>query len=250
MGAALVSGLIRTGWEPSTVTVAEADPTRRAELAEVLAGVPIGSDPVDADGVVLAVKPGDAETACRAVAATNTPRVLSIMAGVPLERLELWVGPASGVVRGMPNTPAQVGAGVSAVCGGSRADEADVVWAEEILGSVGAVVRVPEPSLDAVTGLSGSGPAYVFLVAEALIDAGVHAGLSRPVSRTLALHTLAGAGRLLLESGSEPEELRAQVTSPGGTTAAGLRVLESRAVRSAFLEAVVAATDRSRQLGD
>ena len=127
---------------------------------------------------------------------------------------------------------------------------ADLAWAEELLRAVGEVVRVPEPSLDAVTGLSGSGPAYVFLLAEALVEAGVLAGLPRDVSRTLALHTIAGSGRLLLESGSEPEALRAQVTSPGGTTAAGLRVLEQRAVRAAVLDAVTAAAERSRQLGD
>jgi pyrroline-5-carboxylate reductase len=249
MGAALVSGLVSTGWDPSSLTVAESDPVRRGELADMLAGVAIASGPVDADGAVLAVKPADAEIACRSLAETDTTRVMSIMAGVPIERLERWINPRSAVVRAMPNMPAQVGAGVSALAGGTRAGEADLAWAEEILSAVGAVVRLPESSLDAVTGLSGSGPAYVFFVAEALIEAGVHAGLPRLVSRTLALHTLAGSARLLLEPGAEPEELRAQVTSPGGTTAAGLRVLESRAVRSSFLEAVMAATERSRQLG-
>jgi len=149
----------------------------------------------------------------------------------------------------MPNTPALVRAGVTALAGTPRSTEADFEWAEEVLRPVGRVVRVPEADLDAVTGLSGSGPAYVFLVAEALIAAGVAAGLSPEVSEALALPTLAGAGRLLLETGESPEALRAQVTSPGGTTEAGLAVLEERGLRSALAAAVAAATERSRELG-
>jgi pyrroline-5-carboxylate reductase len=149
----------------------------------------------------------------------------------------------------MPNTPALVGAGAAAVAAGHAAQETDVAWAEQVLGAVGTVVRVDEPLLDAVTGLSGSGPAYVFLVVEALIEAGVLAGLPRPVSRALATQTLLGAARLLDESGEGPEALRAAVTSPGGTTASGLRALETAGVRAAFLDAVMAATDRSRELG-
>jgi pyrroline-5-carboxylate reductase len=148
----------------------------------------------------------------------------------------------------MPNTPALVGAGASAISGGSRATSTDLDWAEAVLAAVGTVVRLPERLLDAVTGLSGSGPAYVFLVAEALIDAGVAMGLTRDVSRSLVVATLAGSAALLDQTGDEPAALRAAVTSPGGTTAAGLRALESRAVRSAFVEAVAAATERSRAL--
>jgi pyrroline-5-carboxylate reductase len=142
-----------------------------------------------------------------------------------------------------------VGAGAAAIAGGSTATDADLEWAEQVLGAVGTVVRVAEGSLDAVTGLSGSGPAYVFLVAEALIEAGVLAGLARPVSQALATQTLLGAARLLDESPDGPEALRAAVTSPGGTTAAGLRALEAHGVRAAFMDAVVAATERSRELG-
>ena len=149
----------------------------------------------------------------------------------------------------MPNTPALVGAGAAAIAAGTHAGEDELAWAEDILGSVGVVVRVGEPLLDAVTGLSGSGPAYLFLVAEALIEAGVLAGLPRDVSRTLATQTLLGSARLLAESGDPPEALRAAVTSPGGTTAAGLRALESAGVRAAILDAVLAATARSRELG-
>ena len=129
------------------------------------------------------------------------------------------------------------------------ATSADLEWAEGILRAVGAVVRLPERLLDAVTGLSGSGPAYVYLVAEALIEAGVAAGLSQQVSHELVVGTLVGASRMMAETGAEPAELRAAVTSPGGTTAAGLRILDLKSVRSAFVEAVAAATERARQLG-
>jgi len=152
-------------------------------------------------------------------------------------------------VRAMPNTPALVGAGAAAIAAGAAAGPDDQAWAESILEAVGTVVQVPEAALDAVTGLSGSGPAYVFLLAEALVEAGVLNGLSRDVSVQLASQTLLGAGRLLVESGQTAAELRANVTSPGGTTAAGLRVLEQRAVRAAVLDAVTAATERSRELG-
>ena len=131
----------------------------------------------------------------------------------------------------------------------AAASDDDLAWAEDVLGAVGEVVRVPEALLDAVTGLSGSGPAYVFLVAEALIEAGVLVGLPRDVARTLAVQTLLGSARLLAETGEAPEALRAGVTSPGGTTAAGLRVLEQAGVRAAILDAVSAATERSRALG-
>ena len=153
------------------------------------------------------------------------------------------------VVRAMPNTPALVGAGVAAIAPGRASGPAELDWAESILGSVGRVVRVSEAQLDAVTGLSGSGPAYVFLVTEALVEAGVLVGLARPVAEVLATQTVAGAGRLLVESGRSAADLRADVTSPGGTTAAGLRALEDRAVRAAFLDAVAAATARSAELG-
>jgi pyrroline-5-carboxylate reductase len=198
---------------------------------------------------VIAVKPDDVEAACGAVRAAGVERVLSIAAGVPLARLEGWLGGEVPVVRAMPNTPALVGCGAAAIAAGSHAEEADLQWAESILSAVGVVVRAAEVHLDAVTGLSGSGPAYVFLVAEALTEAGVLNGLTRDVSRALVVQTMLGSARLLAESGQEAEELRAAVTSPGGTTAAGVRALEAAAVRSAFLEAVSAATERSRQLG-
>ena len=198
---------------------------------------------------MIAVKPGDVPAACRAVAAAGSERVLSIAAGVTLATLEEHLADGTPVVRAMPNTPALVGLGASAIAPGSHAGDADLAWAESLLAAVGIVVRVKEPLLDAVTGLSGSGPAYVFLVAEALIEAGVLAGLPRDVSEALSVQTLLGAATLLATSDDGAEALRAAVTSPGGTTAAGLRVLEQHGLRSALLEAVAAATDRSRELG-
>ena len=249
MGDALLRGLLGAGHPPAELAVAEAVAERRAWLADAHPGVAVVAEPCRADGAVVAVKPADVEAACRSLAAAGVRRVLSVAAGVTTASLESWLGPGVGVVRAMPNTPALIGAGVSAVARGAVATDADEDWAAGVLAAVGQVVRLPERLLDAVTGLSGSGPAYVFLVAEALIDAGVTAGLPRDASVALTVGTLLGAARLLAESGEGPEALRAAVTSPGGTTAAGLKVLEGRAVRAAFIDAVAAATDRSRQLG-
>jgi pyrroline-5-carboxylate reductase len=249
MGEALLAGLLEAGWaKADQIAVAEHIESRRNDLATMFPGVIVVPAAVPAEGAVIAVKPTDVAEACRELAVLAVPRVLSIAAGVTLAQLEADVGGAA-VVRAMPNTPAVVGAAASAVAAGTSATDADLHWAEGILGSVGTVVRVPESLLDAVTGLSGSGPAYVFLVAEAMIEAGVLVGLPRDVSQALALQTLLGAARLLSESGDSPAELRAAVTSPGGTTAAGLRQLEEAGVRAAFLRAVEAATERSRQLG-
>jgi pyrroline-5-carboxylate reductase len=251
MGAALVAGLLAAGWaRAEDLVVVEPVAGRRDELAAAHPGLGVAAHLAGPpDGAVVAVKPGDVEGACRALAETGARRVLSIAAGVPLAKLESWLPAGAAVVRAMPNTPALVGAGASAIAGGTAAGEDDLAWAEEILAAVGLVERVPETLLDAVTGLSGSGPAYVFLVAEALIEAGVAVGLPRAASEALAVQTLLGSARLLAESGERAEVLRAAVTSPGGTTAAGLAALEKRAVRAAFLEAVEAATRRSHELG-
>ena len=246
MGEALLAGLLANGWaEPEDFRVVEALEARRKELAVAHPGVDVTAKVGKADGSVIAVKPGDVPAAASGLKG----RVLSIAAGVTIKTIEDAVAKETAVVRAMPNTPALVGAGAAAIAGGSNAGDDDLEWAESILGAVGTVVRVPEKLLDAVTGLSGSGPAYVFLIAEALIDAGVLNGLPRDVAVTLASQTLLGAAPLLVETGDTPESRRAAVTSPGGTTAAGLRVLEDHAVRAAFLAAVTAATDRSRQLG-
>lgn len=254
IGGALVSGLLGARWATAgEIAVVEPDEARRAELARIHPGLVVAAR-AEADvlapggGVVLAVKPDIAEPVCVALRDLAPGRLLSVVAGIPTERLEAVLAPATVVVRAMPNAPVLIGAGVSAISGGSRATADDLRWAEEILAAVGTVVRLPERLLHVVTGLSGSGPAYVYLVAEALIEAGVAGGLTRETSRELVAGTLLGSARLLAAADKSPEELRAEVTSPAGTTAAGLRALEARAVRSAFLEAVAAATERSRQL--
>src|SRR5579871_2980511 len=250
MGEALVSGVLRARWARARdIAVVEPLDGRRAQLQASHPDIIVTTDiPPRSDGAVLAVKPVDVADAAAALVTARPRRVVSIAAGVTLAQLERLLGDIP-VVRAMPNTPALVGAGAAAIAPGSTAGPADMEWAEAVLASVGLVVRVTEKMLDAVTGLSGSGPAYVFLVAEALVDAGVAAGLDRDTSGALTRQTLLGAARLLDESGDLPEALRAAVTSPGGTTAAGLRVLEQRAMRAAFLDAVLAATERSRELG-
>lgn len=252
MGEALLAGLVAAGRAPGSLAVVEPDPVRRAELSARFAGVHVGDELVRCDSAVVAVKPPDAPAVCAALAPLGPQRVLSIAAGVTTSQLEAALGGDVAVVRAMPNTPAQVGAGASAVAPGAHASEADLGWAEELLGSVGVVVRVEEEQLDAVTGLSGSGPAYVFLLVEALIDAGVREGLDPAVAGELVVQTVAGAARLLGASGAsgtDAADHRVAVTSPQGTTAAGLAVLEERAVRDAVVAAVAAATERSRQLG-
>ncbi len=250
MGHALVGGLLRSGWAgPSDLAVVEPLDSARADLAERYPGILTTDEAVSCDSAVLAVKPADAEAGCRAVAAAGSRRVVSIVAGVSIAQLENWIGPGVAVLRAMPNTPAVLGAAASALAGGSLASEEDYSWAETVLSALGIVARLPEYQLDAVTGLSGSGPAYVFLLAEALVEAGVNEGLDREVSRLLAVQTLLGSARLLAETGESPEVLRARVTSPGGTTAAALRVLEAHGFRSSVLEAVAAAAARSRELG-
>ncbi len=249
MGEALLAGLVAGSCRSADLAVVELDDSRRRALAARFPGVTVSDGPLEAVGAVLAVKPAAVAAAARAVGQAGCRRVLSIAAGVTIATLESALPAGTPVVRAMPNTPALVGAGAAAIAGGTAAAEADVAWAEEVLGAVGVVVRVDETLLDAVTGLSGSGPAYVFMVAEALIEAGVLVGLPRDVSSALAVQTLLGSARLLAEGTDGPEALRAQVTSPGGTTAAGLAVLEDRGVRAAFLAAVTAATERSQALG-
>jgi pyrroline-5-carboxylate reductase len=249
MGEALLGGLLAAGRQPDELALAEVSPSRRDLLVAAHPGVAVVEAPVAAAAAVLAVKPGDVAAVARAVAEAGAGRILSVAAGVTTQAIEAAVGRSLPVVRAMPNTPALVGAGAAAISPGSAAGEEDLAWAEEVLSAVGRVVRVPEKALDAVTGLSGSGPAYVFLVAEAMADAGVLAGLPRDVAETLAFQTLLGSAQLLVQEGGNPAALRAAVTSPGGTTAAGLRELERHGVRAAFLDAVMAAAQRSRELG-
>jgi len=249
MGEALLGGLLAAGWAtPDELAVVEPVAARRAELADRYPGLVVLDAPVAAEGVVIAVKPGQVADVARSLGPLAVGRVLSIAAGVTIGQIEAALGAAVPVVRAMPNTPALVGCGASAIAGGTHATDADLDWAHGVLEAVGIVVRVSEPQLDAVTGLSGSGPAYVFLVAESLIEAGVLVGLPRDVSTALAVQTLLGSARLLAETDDDAPTLRAAVTSPGGTTAAGLRALEDRATRAAFIAAVSAARDRSAEL--
>ncbi len=255
MGAALAEGLVRANWAPrERLAVVQPSAAKREALAARVPGLSVlealTSDVVGAaTGAVLCVKPDYAESVARTVASAGVARMLSVVAGLTTARLEAAIGRPMPVVRSMPNTPVLVGQGSSAIAGGSHVTAEDLAWAESILGAVGSVVRVTERNIDAVTGLSGPMPAYLYLVVEALIEAGVHQGLPRDVARTLVVDSFAGSAALLSSTGAAPEELRAQVTSPGGTTAAGLYTLERHAVRSAFMEAVAVAAERSRQLG-
>lgn len=250
MAEALLGGLLEAGrLGAGDLRVVEPSAERRDHLRQVYPDVTVLDAPGPCDGLVLATKPDVALDALAGAVTNGLRRVLSIAAGVSTGSLEAAVGTGVAVVRAMPNTPALVGAGATAVCAGASADGDDLDWAEGLLGAVGIVERVPESLMDAVTGLSGSGPAYVFMVAEALIDAGVLNGLPRDVAVRLTNQTLLGASRLLEPGDLSAEQLRAMVTSPGGTTAAALATLEDRGVRSAFISAVTEAARRSSELG-
>ena len=239
MGAALLGGLLQGGvvapnrWSSSSSTPNVVTRWRRCSPAW-----PSPRACRRAPSAVLSVKPPDVVAVAAEAAAAGATRVLSIAAGVTIAAIESAVGDGVAVLRAMPNTPALVGEGVSALAAGRHASDDDLDWAERILAGVGLVVRLDEHHIDAVTGLTGSGPAYVFLAAEALIEAGVTAGLPRETVEPMVVQLLVGSSKLLAERG-DPAALRAMVTSPGGTTAAGLRVLEERATRGAFIDAVV-----------
>lgn len=253
MGLALLEGLLEAGvFPPEQVAVADVNPERVAAARAL--GVEAGGDPRplarQANLLLLAVKPGDLLPLFEAVRAELPAgaRLISIAAGVTTAAIEGMAGKPVSVVRAMPNLPVVVRAGAIAIAAGRQAGEAELAAARRIFEAVGHVVVVPEPLLDAVTGLSGSGPAYVCVMLEALADGGVAAGLPRPVASRLAAQTLLGTAQMVLGQGVPPAVLREMVMSPAGTTAEGLRVLEGRAVRSAFLEAVVGAARRAREL--
>lgn len=284
MGEAIVRGLLSSGWaRADEILAVEALPARREELSVRYPGLNVGENLEPGIDVLLAIKPQDVAAALSVgdsqegagissegsdsgaeggqsdsdseegqssvAAAPRFPRLLSIAAGVRIEVLQSLLGPECRVLRAMPNTPALLGAGMAALAAGPGATEADLAWAEGILSAVGKVVVVEEELLDAVTGVSGSGPAYLFLVAEAMIAAGVEAGLDPEVADTLTRQTLLGSAMLLAEGKDTPEQLKVNVTSPGGTTAKALKVFEERNLRDIFREAVLAATERSKELG-
>lgn len=255
MANALIRGLIRSGEKASNITATVKREERKAEL-EKTHGISVGFDNVaaarDADVVVLAVKPQAMDKVLTQIAPVIDAKklVISVAAGVPIAAIERRFPKGSRIVRSMPNTPALVGLGATAVSGGEHATPNDLELAKKLFDAVGTTWVLDESQLDAVTGLSGSGPAYIFLIIEALSDAGVKVGLSRHVALKLAAQTVYGSAKLLLETGEHPGTLKDQVTSPGGTAIAGLHTLEAGGLRTTLMNAVESATLRAKQLGD
>jgi pyrroline-5-carboxylate reductase len=254
IGEALIAGLLSGGWrEPSEIVATGRREERVDELREKL-GVEAtlsNADAVaDAALIVIAVKPQDFDVLLEEIGAVVTPEqtVLSVAAAIPTAAIEERLPDGVPVVRAMPNAPATVHEGIAGMCAGAHADEPNLALAEEALQHLGAVVRVPEPYMDAVTAVSGSGPAYFALLAEAMIEAGILLGLGRDVSTQLVVQTMFGTAKLLRDEHMHPVELREKVTSPGGTTIRAVRELEQAGVRAAFLNAIQAAMDRSREL--
>ena len=249
MGSALVGGLITSGWAPSLITVIELSADRRQELHQMFPGVSITDVLGRCESVVIAVKPPAVADTCRAAVAVGARRVLSIAAGISIGTLQRACGDSVVVVRAMPNIAALVGKAATAISFSADCTEQDIVWAEEVLGAVGTVVRVSENQLDAVTAISGSGPAYVFFLAETLISEAVNQGLSPVVADGLVRQLLVGAAALLSASTESPVILRKQVTSPNGVTAEAIAALEQAGFREAIAATVLAAVRRSRELG-
>lgn len=253
MGEALLRGLRSAGWTTDEVSVAARRPERAAAV-EAATGQPVVLDPVEAVGdrevVVVATKPRDVTALLDQVEKAIRPPqiVVSVAAGVPIRVFEERL-PGVAVIRAMPNTPALVGEGVTGIAAGTHADDDAIDAASAVLGAVGVVRRMEESNLDAVTAVSGTGPAYVFLLAEALMAAGREVGLPPEVADALTVQTLLGAATLLARSGDRPEALRAAVTSPNGTTQAGIEAMEAAGFRAAVTKGVDAATKRSRELG-
>jgi pyrroline-5-carboxylate reductase len=254
-GEALVAGLLSSGWaKPEDVVATVRHAEHAAELADRY-GIETTLDNAAAVRgariVVIAVKPQDIESLLADVSEEIEPSqtVLSIAAAIPTELIERHVGNGVPVVRAMPNTPVTVQEGMAGVAGGAHAGEEHIALAEEVLGSVGRSVRVDETYMDAVTAVSGSGPAYFALLAESMIEAGILLGLSREVATDLVVQTMLGTAKLLRDEKMHPVELREMVTSPGGTTIAAIRELEQAGIRAAFLNAIQAAMKRGRELG-
>jgi pyrroline-5-carboxylate reductase len=252
MGEALLSGLLRSGRPPSDLLFTERHDDRAKELSEKF-----GIDSVTAteaasraDTLLVAVKPQEIEQLLDDLAGAVTPAnlVISIAAGIPAATFENRLADGTPVVRVMSNTPVFVDEAMSAISPGAHAGEEHLTRTEDLLKLVGKVIRVPESQLDAVTALSGSGPAYFFFLAEAMIEAGLLLGLPRAVAAELVVQTAVGSAVMLRDSGQTPGQLREAVTSPGGTTIAAIRELENHGVRAAMLSALEAARDRSREL--
>ena len=255
LGESLLRGFVRSGWrEPGDLAVTARRPERlewlrseygveaTADNAAAVASAPL---------VIVSVKPQDMADVLGEIAPAvdGEKTILSVAAGITTPFIETRLPAGARVVRAMPNAPALVDEGIAGICAGAHARDADLDVAEEALGHLGSVVRVAESDMDAVTAISGSGPAYFALLAEAMIEAGLLLGLSRDVSTRLVVQTMFGSARLLRDESMHPVELREAVTSPGGTTTRAIRELEKSGVRAAFLGAISAAADRSRDLG-
>ncbi|MFC6839378.1 pyrroline-5-carboxylate reductase [Xanthomonas theicola] len=255
MARSLVAGLVRQGVAPATIRVAEPVPALRAALAADYGVHAVAATAEAADGAalwVLAVKPQALRSVCgelAALAAVQRPLLLSIAAGIALRQLDRWLGGGHALVRAMPNTPALLGAGVTGLFANARTSAAQRRQAEQLLAAAGVTVWVEDEALiDAVTAVSGSGPAYVFLLAEAMEASGIAQGLPPAAARTLVLQTVLGAARMLTESGEAPSELRRRVTSPNGTTQAALEAFQAGGLEALTAAAIAAAAARGREL--
>ena len=256
IGEALLSGLLSSGWrDAGEVAITDRSEERVAELRERY-GAGATSDNVaavtGAGLVVVAVKPQDIDALLAQVGQhlTMEQTLVSVAAAIPTAHIQDRIAAGVPIVRAMPNAPAVVHEGMAGICAGVHAGAEQLALAEELLAHLGRVVRVPESSMDAITAVSGSGPAYFALLAEAMIEAGILLGLSREISTTLVVQTMFGTAKQLRDQGMHPVKLRESVTSPGGTTIAAIRELEQAGVRAAFLNAIQAAMDRARELAE
>jgi pyrroline-5-carboxylate reductase len=256
IGESLLSGLLSAGWRaPAEIVASGRREERIAEIAERYGVATTLSNSEAVAGaalVVIAVKPQDFEVLLGEVGGVLGPdqTVLSIAAAIPTARIEQLIAPDVPVVRAMPNAPATVHEGIAGLCAGAHAGDEHLALAEDVLAHLGGVVRVPERYMDAVTAVSGSGPAYFALLAEAMTEAGLLLGLSREVTTQLVVQTMYGTAKLLRDEHIHPVELREAVTSPGGTTIHAIRELERAGVRAAFLNAIQAAMERSKALAE
>jgi pyrroline-5-carboxylate reductase len=252
MGETVLSGLLRAGWTSDRIIATDRRTERQVEL-EAKYGITMMTNEeaaAKADTVILVVKPQDMRDLLTEIApvVSSSTLIVSLAAGVDTASIEERLPKGTPVGRVMPNTPAQVDEGMAAISPGAHSDEEHLARVSELMSATGRVVTVPERYQDAVTAISGSGPAYLFFVVEAMIEAGVHLGLPRDTATELVVQTMLGSAKLLRETGEHPTVLRERVTSPGGTTAAAIRQLEDHKVRAAFITAMESARDRSRDL--
>jgi pyrroline-5-carboxylate reductase len=253
IGEALLSGLLSAGWSDIVATARGDGRVQELRERHGIAATTSNAEAVTgADVVVISVKPQDIDALLAQVAEVISPSqtVLSVAAAIPTKHIEERLPDGIPVVRAMPNAPSTVHEGMAGIAAGSHATDAHMAIAEDVLTHLGRVVRVSESAMDAVTAVSGSGPAYFALLAEAMIEAGILLGLSREISTTLVVQTMLGTAKQLRDEGMHPVELREAVTSPGGTTIAAIRELEQAGVRAAFLNAIQAAMTRARELAN